>query len=75
MFYLKTLFHIMEKKLFIRHLPIHFSLLDSSDENVFNIDVYNPWKYKYVPDKGRVPIPTITKRTLSCASFFTGKYY
>ena len=45
---------------------------NARNENVFHIEDYNPWKYKYVPDVGRIPKPGISKRTLSCISFFTG---
>ena len=36
--------------------------------NVFNIDQSDPWKHKYIPDKGRIPVKkekSVYKRTLS----------
>ena len=38
-----------------------------TDYNVFSIDQSDPWKFKYVPDKGRVPV----KRKLSIPVLFS----
>ena len=49
-------------------------LYNNCDNSIFNIDKYEPWKYKYIPDRGRIPFTkeqVLSKRTSSCISFFT----
>ena len=42
----------------------------SVEYNVFEIDLSDPWKYKFVPDPGRIPVrKPATKRLLSVPSF------
>ena len=38
-----------------------------AEYNVFNLDQSDPWKFKYIPDKGRVPV----KRKLSIPTLFS----
>ena len=43
-----------------------------TEYNVFSIDQSDPWKYKFVPDKGRIPVKKpVQKRTLSVPSAYS----